>query len=296
MSLVSLLKFITSHPLNQDAKLEAIVRFGKWQLGSRLIDSEIVYEWVNDSKFLVRTGETGLTGNIYTGLHDFPDMGFLLHVLRDDDLFIDIGANSGSYTILACSAVGASGYAFEPIPATFAKLVNNIRLNHLGSRVTCLNVGLGSEKGTIEFTSDMDTVNHVVAQSEKHGNTIAVDLLTLDSVLENEAPTLIKIDVEGYETPVLGGAVETLKKPSLHSVILELNGSGNRYHYDESRILEMMFDHGFKTYSYDPFRRSLTNLNGKNLSSGNTLFIRNEAAVMEKIRNSPLVTVHGKQF
>jgi len=48
---------------------------------------------VNGSKFLVKTGETGLTGNIYTGLHEFPDMGFLLHFLRAEDLFVDIGAN-----------------------------------------------------------------------------------------------------------------------------------------------------------------------------------------------------------
>ena len=63
--------------------------------------------------------------------------------------------------------------------------------------------------------------------------------------------------------PVLEGAQDTLKKETLHSVILELNGSGSRYGYDESQILEMMFDHGFKTYSYNPLNRTLINLEGK---------------------------------
>jgi FkbM family methyltransferase len=244
----------------------------------------------------VRIGETALTGNIYTGLNDFPDMGFLLHVLTDKDLFIDVGANVGSYTILACAAMGANGYAFEPVPANFQRLVENIRLNHSENRVKCLNIGLGREKGVVQFTADMDAMNHALAESEKHAQTISVEISTLDAVLKGQSPYLLKIDVEGYETPVLEGASETLNKPTLHSVIMELNGSGKRYNYDESRILELMSGYGFKSYSYDPFHRILINLNGKNLHEGNTLFIRDEKAVLERLRNSPMITVHGKRF
>jgi len=296
MSLLSILKFITTHPLNKDEKLKTIVRFAKWQIGSRLVPGEIICDWINGSKFLVRNGEAGLTGNIYTGLHEFPDMGFLLHVLRSNDLFIDVGANVGSYTILACSAIGASGYAFEPVPTTYKRLIENIRLNHLENTVKCLNIGIGREPGIIEFTSDMDTENHALADGEKHANAIRVEVSSLDAVLKDESPVLMKIDVEGYETPVLEGASETLKKQTLHSVIMELNGSGKRYNFDESRILEMMSDYGFRTYSYDPLNRNLINLHGKNLNSGNTLFIRDETAVLEKLRNSPMVTIRGKRF
>ncbi|MFZ2449496.1 MAG: FkbM family methyltransferase [Methylovulum miyakonense] len=296
MSVLNLLKFITTHPLNKDEKLKAIVQCAKWQIGSRLVPGEIIYNWINGSKFLVRTGETGLTGNIYTGLHEFPDMGFLLHILRANDLFIDVGANVGSYTILACAVKGARGYAFEPVPTTYKRLIENIRINHLEDSVKCLSIGIGFEQGVIEFTSDMDTVNHALADGEKHSNAISVEVSTLDVVLKNESPALMKIDVEGYETPVLEGASETLKKQSLHSVIMELNGSGNRYNYDESRILEMMFDYGFKTYSYNPLNRNLINLNGKNLSSGNTLFIRDKTEVLERLKSSPMVTIRGKWF
>ena len=296
MSVLNTFKFVTAHPLNRDNKFKSIIRFVKWQIGSRLVPGQIVYDWVNGSKFLVRTGETGLTGNIYTGLHEFPDMAFLLHVLRDDDLFIDVGANVGSYTILACSAIGANGYAFEPVPGTYKRLIDNIRLNHLENRVKCLNIGVGSEKGNIAFTSDMDTTNHALASGEQSDNAISVEVSTLDAVLGEESPTLMKIDVEGYETPVLKGAIETLKKQTLHSVIMELNGSGSHYGFDESQILEIMFDHGFRTYSYNPLDRSLINLQGKNLNSGNTLFIRDESYVLDRLKNSPKVTIHGKQF
>lgn len=296
MSVLNLLKFIATHPLNKNDKFKTIVRFAKWQIGSRLVPGEIVYDWINGSKFFVQAGEAGLTGNIYTGLHEFPDMGFLLHVLRGNDLFIDVGANVGSYTILACSVIGASGYAFEPVPGTYRRLLENIRLNRLENSVKCLNIAIGHEQGIIKFTSDMNPANHVLADGEKHDNVISVEITTLDAILKYESPALMKIDVEGYETSVLEGASETLKKQTLHSVIMELNGSGKRYNYDESRILEMMLNYGFKTYSYDPLNRTLINLNGKNLNSGNTLFIRDETAVLEKLKNAPIITIRGKKF
>jgi hypothetical protein len=51
------------------------------------------------------SGMTGATGNLYVGLHEFEEMAFLLHFLRPGDLFADVGANVGSYTILAAVAV-----------------------------------------------------------------------------------------------------------------------------------------------------------------------------------------------
>ncbi len=296
MSLLKTLKFITDHPINRDQKLSSVVRFAKWQVGSRLVPGPVVYEWINGSKFLVRTGETGLTGNIYTGLHEFPDMGFLLHVLRSEDLFVDVGANVGSYTILACSAIGARGVAYEPVPSTYKRLVENMRLNHLDETVVTINKGVGAQLGNIAFTDDRDTINHALATDEQCTNTVSVELTTLDASLQDESPSLVKIDVEGYETPVLQGAQETLKKHTLHSVIMELNGSGSRYGYDETQIVELMFDYGFKTYSYNPLDRTITNLEGKNPSSGNTLFIRDKYMVEERLRNAPKIFINGRQF
>ena len=61
----------------------------------------VVVNYINDSRLLVQTGMTGATGNIYTGLHEFEDMGFALHFLQEGDYFIDLGVNVGSYTVLA---------------------------------------------------------------------------------------------------------------------------------------------------------------------------------------------------
>lgn len=272
--------------------MAAIVRFLKWQIGSRLVPGEVIYKWVNDSKIVARTGETGVTGNIYCGLHEFPDMAFLLHVLREGDLFVDIGANVGSYTILASSAIGARGYCFEPVPSTYDRLMTNIRLNDLEEQVISLNVALGNSKGEIQFSSDQNCMNHVIADDEITKSKIIVNVSTLDEELK-DAPFLMKIDVEGYETPSLEGAENTLKNKELCAVIMELNGSGSRYGYDESKILSMMSHYGFKTYSYKPFERELINLEGKNLIEGNTIFIRDMDRILERNKSSPKIEVHG---
>lgn len=296
MSLFKVLRFITAHPLNRDRKLEAIQRFAKWQLGTRLIAGAVVVDWVNGSRFLLRRGETGLSGNLYTGLHEFADMGFLLHALRDGDLFIDVGANVGSYTILACAAIGSRCYAFEPVPNSYARLLENIRLNSAQDRVTCLNVAVGAQAGRVACTTDSDTMNHVIAASEACQHIVDVEVTTLDSALADESPTILKIDVEGYEASVLQGAQRTLSNPSLQAIIIELNGSGRRYGVDEAQIAETLFGHGFQTYAYNLLRRVLSNLERKIFSAGNTLFIRDESVVGARLRSAPRVSVLGTQF
>lgn len=286
------LKHLLSHPLNKSNKTGAIIRFIKWQIGSRLVPGDVLFNWVNNSKMLVCNGETGFTMNIYCGLHEFSDMAFLLHVLRKEDLFVDIGANVGAYTILACSAIGATGYCFEPVPSTYIKLMTNINLNNIEKNVISLNIAIGNAKGKISFSSNENCLNHVIADGEEVKNIIDVNISTLDEELKGD-PLLIKIDVEGYETPALEGAKNTLKNNNLCAVIMELNGCGSRYGFDESKILQMMFDYGFKAYSYDPFKRELLRLDGKNLSEGNTLFIRNIGHVLERIKEAPKIHIHG---
>jgi FkbM family methyltransferase len=287
MSLLSNLQFIANHPLNKRRKVGALIGFVKWQIGSRLIPGRVMYDWVNGSKLIVRSGETGLTGNVYCGLHEFPEMAYLLHVLEPLDVFVDIGANVGSYTVLACAAKGASGYCFEPVPETFERLTENLRANDLLDRVHAFNIGLSDKEGELQFTIGENCENHVVNGSQSLADTVKVKVSSLDVILNGDAPSVMKVDVEGFETPVLAGAHAALSNESLHSVILELNGAGFRYGYSEEKILETMAGYGFSAYAYEPFSRTLKVLSGKNRLSGNTIFVRGINAVLDKIRKTP---------
>jgi FkbM family methyltransferase len=293
MSIISTLKFIINHPLNTDHKVDAIIRFAKWQIGSRLVPGEIVYEWIDGAKFFVRTGETGLTQNIYCGLQEFQEMAYILDIVSPDDIFIDVGANSGSYTILACAVRGAKGYCFEPIPSTFARLVNNLRLNDLLNRVKAFNIGVSDTSGELFFTTQKDTMNHVISDDESSNDAIKIEVRPLDDLLGNEFPTIMKIDVEGFEKKVLLGAEELLKKPSLHSIIVESNGNGDRYGFSENDIVNRLKFNGFREYSYDPFTHEIIHLEGNRHVQGNILFLRNEIDIQGKLSKARPLKIPG---
>ena len=74
MKLFSIIKFIAFHPLNRGKRLSAVLKFIRYQFATRLFESKFLVNWVNDTKFLVSKGETGITGNLYCGLMEYEDM------------------------------------------------------------------------------------------------------------------------------------------------------------------------------------------------------------------------------
>lgn len=295
MSVINIIRKLTSAPVNRDRKLAALWRFAKWQVGSRLVPGKVLVDWIDGIQFVAEPGERGLTGNIYSGLHEFEDMGYALHALDSNDWFADIGANAGSYTLLACGVAGAHGYSFEPVPATYRKLLLNLALNDLLKRVRPMNQGIGAERGVLRFTSGLNCTNHVLADGETDANAIEILVAPLDESIEN-VPTMMKIDVEGYETMVLRGAKKTLADPRLNSVLIELNGAGDRYGFSEDAIAESLEAQGFKPYSYDPLRRELFSLGSARNMSGNTLYIRDVEAARQKVQAAPRRRIFNKEI
>ncbi|HEY2036385.1 MAG TPA: FkbM family methyltransferase [Steroidobacteraceae bacterium] len=287
------LRFIARHPLNRRAPLKALGRFAAWQVATRLQPGAFVLPYVGDTRLLVARGMTGATGNVYCGLHEFEDMAFVLHALRPDDLFVDIGANVGSYTVLASGVVGARSISFEPAPRAYRALLDNLRLNDLMARVDACNMCLASAPGELEFTADFDTGNHVVAGPQSGVGTVRVAVTTLDVALTKDAPTILKIDVEGYETKVVDGADRTFRSPSLRAVLMELNGSGARYGFDDRRLHERILRYGFTPAQYDPERRELNPRAWHGSSEGNLLYVRDLESLRLRLAEAPRRTLHG---
>ncbi|RZL47380.1 MAG: FkbM family methyltransferase, partial [Pedobacter sp.] len=264
--------FIHQHPLAKYHLLKAYFRFFSWQIKCRLNPNLQAVKFIDKTYFLAKKGLTGITGNIYTGLHEFDDMGFLLHFLRTEDTFYDVGANVGSYTLLASGACHAQTIAFEPVPTTYAILKENIDLNTLSYLVTLANKGVGSKNDKLYFTTDEDTTNHIVLDTQNNQQTISVPITTLDSYYPKYKPTLIKIDVEGFETEVLNGANQTLADLTLKAIIIELNGSSGRYGYDDNNIHKKLVINGFKPYNYNPLKREIEEL--ESFGNYNTIYLR----------------------
>jgi FkbM family methyltransferase len=275
LQVINSLRFITGHPLNRNQKIRAISRFLFWQIKTRLTHDPVIIPFINNSRLLVRRGMTGATGNIYCGLHEFEEMAFLLHFLRADDLFIDVGANVGSYTVLASAVIGSRCIAIEPIPTTFKYLTENVCLNVVSDKVTALNIGIASQQGNLRFTSGLDTTNHVVSQEEKLAcGTVEVSTDTLNNLVGHLDPVLIKMDVEGFEANVIEGADQVLQKDSPLALILERTDEHNRYGYDGNHLRQHLCDYGFTPYRYDPFKRVLITSDQNVTTSQNILYLK----------------------
>jgi FkbM family methyltransferase len=293
-SLQENLRFIWTHPLNQKSKLASVSRFVRWQLAMRLTQSAVIHPWIGNVQIIASNGEHGATQNVYCGLHEHIEMLFLLHSLRETDLFVDVGANVGSYSLLACGVAKANGIAIEPVPQTFQRLRKNVSLNQLEGRVVLNQCGVGAEAAELSFTCTANCTNHVVSPDEKtSSDTIRVPIRKLDDLVDNRNPFMIKIDVEGYEAAVIAGAHRTMNLDSVHAVIMELNGNGARYGFEEARVIQNMTNWGFQTATYDPFQRQIVPLDGKCVNSGNTLFVRDIDGLMDRVRTASRVNVNG---
>lgn len=292
-ALFKTLHFIYSHPLNRKRRFEAIIRFFKWQIGTRLLPYTVAVPFAEQSKLFMYRGLKGATQNLYCGLQEFEDMAFLLHFLRAGDQFVDIGANVGSYTVLAAGEVGAKTIAIEPIPGTFKQLCHNIALNDIAHTVRSLNIGLGSQPDVLHFTQHLDTTNHVV--QDPAADTVAVDVKTFDEIAEIAQNTLIKIDVEGFETEVLMGMSAALQHPNLRGIIIELNGSGKKYGYEDAAIHHRLLEAGFQAYHYFPFERKFEPRSTYS-EENNTIYLKDLSFAAQRVQTARKMEIHGQEF
>jgi len=271
--LLKIIRYINLHPLAGRHKLKAYAKLLHWQIWQLFFRRPKNMKLIHGVKMRMSKGMSGATGNIYTGLHEFNDMGFTMHLLREGDLFFDIGANVGSYTMLASGVCGAKTVAFEPVPSTYKSLSDNIHLNHLEGLVHAENTALGASVGTITFTSSLDARNHVLPDWITDVPSTEVPVCRADDFKdEYGVPVLVKMDVEGFEWEVLMGMHSLLASHDLKAVILELNTSSMRYGHEDQQIHQFMLNQGFTPIGYDPFNRLIQKLDS--YGSHNTIYVR----------------------
>jgi len=293
MGLLSTLRFIWQHPLASRRRPQAIERYVRWQLGSRLSPGPVVIDFVNDARLIVRPGMTGATGNVYVGLHELDDMAFVLHALRPTDVFVDVGANVGSYTVLASKGVGARCVSFEPVPAAFATLRDNVLLNGVADRVELLAKAVGAEDGKVSITVGYDTGNRVATPQDDARNTLTVDLVALDSIPAAREACILKIDVEGFERAVLAGARKVLDNPNLLGFVMETNRSASALGESNTAAHDFALELGFEPHRYSPFDRSLVSLGRGYKPDANTLYLRDVAKLRERVQSGPAFSALG---
>jgi FkbM family methyltransferase len=179
----------------------------------RLRDEEHVYSFAPNS-----FRELWRISSVY--LKETGTVELLRRELQEGDVFCDIGANIGLYSLMAAARVGSSGrvYAFEPLAANFASLVENIRLNGYADRMTAFSLALTDEAGIFPFHyismvpgSSGSQLHEAVDMNEASFNPLVTELkygTSLDELVRAgilRRPDVVKIDVDGNEARILRG-------------------------------------------------------------------------------------------
>lgn len=149
----------------------------------------------------------------------------LSSALRKGDVIWDVGANIGYYTKRFAETVGPDGHvvAFEPFPATAERLRAHMQdtPNH-----SLQMLALGAEDGEVTMQAggdDLGATSRIIAGS---GHGVAIRIATGDGLLgrnEVPAPTVLKIDTEGFELDVLRGTAGLLARPGVRAVFVEVH-------------------------------------------------------------------------
>lgn len=139
---------------------------------------------------------------------DLKEREMLSNVLKDGDVFVDIGANIGGYSMWSAKFVGNRGkvISLEPQPKVFERLKTNADLNP-ELNIIPLNVAAGEETATLMMSiSPTNDGEASLRRMGQGGGFVEVKVLPLLDIIKGQNVDKIKafkIDVEGYEETVL---------------------------------------------------------------------------------------------
>jgi FkbM family methyltransferase len=155
----------------------------------------------------------------FLGAWDEPGSKFLKNYLKAGDIFMDIGANIGCYTMIASKIVGSEGeiHAFEPVSKVFDKLLFNIQLNNL-SNISTNRKAVYETSGTLEFfvsSRENEGMSSIFRHDTESGEIEKVKAISIDEYVEKmniQRIDMMKIDIEGAEIFALKGMKNTIKR------------------------------------------------------------------------------------
>ena len=162
---------------------------------------------------------------------------WLLNTIQPDDVLFDIGANVGTFALIAAKHRRAHVIAFEPGYANFARLCDNIQLNGCHFSIVPVPLPVADHNGLVGFKyrsiepgqsrhklkADTWRFRDPATVSRYEQPVLAMTLDGIISTFHLPPPHHVKIDVDGAEARVLAGARQTLRSDTLRSVLIEVD-------------------------------------------------------------------------
>jgi FkbM family methyltransferase len=224
------------------SSVKGILLYFYWQIKKRWGNYPMIINIEDDIKIELLNPRIALEGGtkLYTqGLYDGNNMRMVdAYFAKWDEVFWDIGANLGLYSLVASRHGQAKVVSFEPHPMTYSLLNRQIQLN-LRANIKSVNIALSNENAKVLFSNvDGSSTNSILLEGVNTERSIEIESRRgEDLIVDGEtAPSVIKIDVEGFEWDVILGFGEQLKNVKI--CIVEVS----RY---ETEIYEYMKQSGF---------------------------------------------------
>jgi len=195
-----------------------------------------------------------VTDFVFSGIYfgNLPYEAHLTHYLfehlRPGAVFVDVGANSGYFSMLA-AGTSARVFAFEPNPPVFRELSDHLDRNIPDGRVRAFELALSdrADRASLFVTAEHSGLSTLVSDSIVAAgyfgqpSAVSVKTMTFDEWRERESVDrvdLMKIDVEGFEARVLAGMARSLRERRIARVVCETAWDGAAH--------RMLVDSGFK--------------------------------------------------
>jgi FkbM family methyltransferase len=208
-------------------KLTYLVSACAWQVQKRL-GRAFVTTLASGARVRVQPN-SAFSAVFYSRWLEEKDIAFIRRHAGLADTFVDVGANVGLFSALLFDRF-SKFYLVEPSPSSFAALQATCALN---PSVECLplNAAASDAAGELAFLDDgpcSSTSRVAGAAAATGGCVIRVEANTLDAILAGEqAPIVLKIDVEGWEERVFGGARRLFADGQVKLVMFERLGRTN---------------------------------------------------------------------
>lgn len=247
---VDVARFVYSHPANERRRLRAFGSAVRFQVRGRLLGKRTLTPIGRSAWMWSELHYTASSKAVYANPPDWPEMVVWASRLRARDLFIDVGANVGTYSLWAADH-GAKVISVEPDAEARWRLVENAALNGFDFEVH--EAALTDRGGEVTMTVGEDSRNRLVVGEAVAAASRRVATTTLDAVLGSRLAAGVKIDVEGAERLVLEGASRALEERRLLCVQLEWNEcSVSLLGEDRGPVADLLRRHGYRLYRPDP--------------------------------------------
>lgn len=164
------------------------------------------------SKMQLNMNDCGIHKDLFlSDIREPAATDYFMKIINKDDIILDIGANIGYYVLIGAKRAKKI-YAVEPVPENFQNLNLNLKLNNY-SNVETYQIALGDKIGEQEMYLSTKSNWHSFYKPANFIKTIKIKMDTVDNFLKDKiTPTFVRMDVEGYETAIIKGMPETLKK------------------------------------------------------------------------------------